>query len=115
MSRDYYYLNNYNSRGKMGISHEAFTTIVETATNNVVGASVNNKRKKTTLFQMKNPVKVTFRKDGKLDILIDVSIKKGIAVDLVCSNIQNSVADALMMMCETIPFNIRIKVSSIIQ
>lgn len=114
MSRDFYYLNNYSKRGDMGISHKAFTTIVETATNNVTGAAVVNKRKKNVLFQMKNPVKVTFRKDGKLDILLDVSVKKGASVEKVCSDIQNNVADALMMMCETIPFNIRIKVSSII-
>ncbi len=98
----------------MGISRDAFTTIVETATKNVSGASLNNKKKKTTIFQMKNPVKVAFRKDGKVDILIDVSIKKGISVDNVCSDIQNNVADALMMMCETIPFSIRFKISSII-
>ncbi len=111
MNRDYYYLNNYSPYGLMGISHRAFMTIVETATNNVVGASVKNRRK-VAIFQMANPVKVYFRKDGKVDINLDVSIKKGESVNTVCNNIQNSVADSLLMMCETVPFNINIKVSS---
>lgn len=112
MSRDYYYLNNYSPYGSMGISHRAFITIVETATNHVAGASVNN-RKKVAIFQMANPVKVYFRKDGKVDINLDVSVKKGESVNEVCSNIQDSIADSLLMMCETVPFNINIKVSSI--
>lgn len=113
MSRDFYFLNNYSPYGSVGISHRAFITIAEIATNHVVGAAVISK-KKNILFQMTNPVKVYFRKDGKVDIQLDVSIKKGASVKDVCLNIQNSVADSIMMMCETVPFNVHIKVSSII-
>ncbi len=96
----------------MGISHRAFITIVETATNHVSGASVFKSRK-NAIFKMTNPVKVFFRKDGRIDINLDVSIKKGESVGEVCTNIQNSVADALLMMCETVPFRVHIKVSSL--
>lgn len=113
MARDFYLLNNYSPYGNVGISHRAFTTIAETATNHVVGAAVTSK-KKNSIFQMTRPVRVMFRKDGKVDIQLDVSIKKGESVKDVCLNIQNSVADAVMMMCETVPFNVHIKVSSII-
>lgn len=112
MSRDYYLLNNFSPYGTMGISHRAFITIVETATNHVSGASVSKSRK-TAIFKMANPVKVYFRKDGRIDINLDVSVKKGESVGQICNNIQNSVADALLMMCETVPFNVHIKVSSI--
>lgn len=121
MSRDYYFLNNFSPYGTMGISHRAFITIVETATNHVSGASVFKSRK-NAIFKMTNPVKVFFRKDGRIDINLDVSIKKGesvgevctnIQIGEVCTNIQNSVADALLMMCETVPFRVHIKVSSL--
>lgn len=113
MAREFYLLNNYSPYGNVGISHHAFIRLAEIATNNVTGAAVANK-KKNFIFQMTNPVKVYFRKDGKVDIQLDVSIKKGESVKDVCLNIQNSVADAIMMMCETVPFNVHIKVSSII-
>lgn len=113
MSRNYYLLNNYSPYGKIGISHRAFTRIAEIATNHVAGAAITSK-KKAAIFQMTNPVKVYFRKDGKVDIQLDVSIKKGESVKNVCLDIQNNVADAIVMMCEAVPFNVHIKVSSII-
>lgn len=112
MSRDYYLLNTFSPYGTMGISHRAFTTIVETATNHVSGASVF-KGRKASVFKMTNPVKVFFRKDGRIDINLDVSVKKGESVGEICTNIQNSVADALFMMCEAVPFSVHIKVSSL--
>ncbi len=114
MSRDYYYLNNYSNYGIVGISRKSFTRIAELATNHVAGATVRRKGKKAiSLFQMANPVQVAFRKDGKVDISVDVTIKKGVSVTEVCADIQNSVADSILMMCETVPFTVQVKVSAI--
>lgn len=71
------------------------------------------KAAKASVFKMTNPVKVFFRKDGRIDINLDVSVKKGESVGEICTNIQNSVADALFMMCEAVPFSVHIKVSSL--
>ncbi|MDD5885110.1 MAG: Asp23/Gls24 family envelope stress response protein [Erysipelotrichaceae bacterium] len=112
MASEYYYLNHYSNRGKMGIARKAFTQIATIATNQVQNASVASRNKKF-LFHLDRPVSVVFRKDGKVEIKLDVSIKRGVPVKDVCADIQNHVADAILMMCETVPFSIEIKVSAL--
>lgn len=111
MKRDYYCLNNYAQNGMMGISRRSFETIATMAANEVKGASV--KMRKSRFFTLEHPVKASFRKDGKVDLNLDVSLAKGSSVKDVCLEIQEAVASAVTMMCETIPFTIQIKVLSI--
>ncbi|MCH3908779.1 MAG: Asp23/Gls24 family envelope stress response protein [Bacilli bacterium] len=111
MKRDYYYLHNYQSKGAIGISRHAFETIATIAANQVKGASVSTK--KGRLFNLEHPVKASFRKDGKVDFNLDVNIKSGANVKDVCLQIQEGVASAITMMCETVPFGIEIKVVSV--
>lgn len=111
MKRDYYYLNNYKGGGEMGISRRAFESIATVAANEVVGATVS--KRKTRLFSLEHPVKSSFRKDGKVDLNIDVTIAKSANVKDVCLQIQEGVASAITMMCETVPFGIEVKVISV--
>jgi uncharacterized alkaline shock family protein YloU len=111
MKRDYYYLNNYQSKGAIGISRHAFETIATVAANQVEGASVRSKRSR--LFNLEHPVKAFFRHDGKVDLNLDVAIASGTNVKEVCVQIQERVASAISIMCETVPFAIEIKVVSV--
>ena len=111
MKRDYYYLNNYTNGGEMGISRHAFESIATMAANEVEGATVS--KRKTRLFDLEHPVKASFRKGGKVELQLDVTIQKGESVKDICLQIQEGVASAITMMCETVPFSIEIKVISV--
>lgn len=111
MSRDYYFLNNYKNGGTMGISRRSFETIATKAADGVKDARVS--RQKSRLFHLAHPVNASFRKDGKVELQIDVSISGGAPVKDVCLHIQEAVASAISMMCETVPFGIEIKVVAV--
>jgi uncharacterized alkaline shock family protein YloU len=112
MRNGYAAINNFSKLGEMGISHRAFETIAQIAANNVSGAHV--KEKSSSAFSLDKPVKATIRKDGRrVDIHLDVIIKKGANVDDVCRSIHEEVASAIQMCCETIPFEIQTRVVAI--
>lgn len=111
MNRDYYYLNNYSGAGLMGISRRAFESIATTAANEVEHAKVAHRNSR--LFQLSHPVKASFRKNGKVELNIDVSISKGAEVHAVSLAIQEAVASAISMMCETVPIAVEIKVVTV--
>jgi uncharacterized alkaline shock family protein YloU len=111
MKSGYVEINNYNRLGQMGISHVALEHIASIATDEVEGASV--KKRSKNLFNLDRPVYATIRKDGMVDIHIDVVMKMGADVKKVCLQIQNSVSDAITMMCETIPFAVKVKVVNV--
>jgi uncharacterized alkaline shock family protein YloU len=111
MKRDYYYLHNFTQNGTMGISRRCFETIATLAANEVKGASV--KMRKSRFFTLEHPVRASFRKDGKVDLNLDVSLAKGSSVKDICLEIQEAVASEITMMCETVPFTIQIKVVSV--
>lgn len=112
MANNYVILNNFNSTGKVGISRAAIETIASKAVNEVKEASVAKSRQ--GLFKVKGPASVAFRKDGRVDIRLEVTISKDAKVKDVCLEIQESVASAVTMMCETVPFSIKIKVVGLI-
>ncbi|MCR4562211.1 MAG: Asp23/Gls24 family envelope stress response protein [Bacilli bacterium] len=113
MKRDYYYLNNYKNRGEMGISRHAFEQIAMIATNQITGANVYDKRKKKFIFSLNKPVYCSFRMNGQVAFNIDVNVKMGVDIQKVCINIQEAVANAVTMMCETVPFSVEVKVLSV--
>jgi uncharacterized alkaline shock family protein YloU len=111
MSSDYVVVDNLNNAGTMGISRKALENIASLATNGVKGATVSKSRAR--LFNLSRPVYAYIRKDGRVEIHLDVNIKSGAQVKDVCLKIQEDVASAITMMCETVPFRIQIKVVSI--
>jgi uncharacterized alkaline shock family protein YloU len=111
MRSGYVGINNYSKLGQMGISHRAFETIASIAANKVQGASV--KKTSSRLFNLDKPVSTTIRKDGRVDIHLDVVLRKKTDVNKVCLEIQEEVTNSITMMCETIPFKVQIKVVSV--
>lgn len=108
MSSSYYYLNSYQKRGKMGISRKAFEDIATLAASGLQGVSVN--KRSNSFFNLTSPVRAIFRKDGRVEVQIEVSLKKDSPVHDICLKIQEAIASAISMMVETVPVSIAVHV-----
>ena len=108
-TRDYILINNYSRQGAMGISRQAIATIASSAVTSVRGAQVSSRR---APFTIDSGVKVSFDKDGKAIVKIDVIIAPNseIPVTKVCRQIQEEVASAITLMCDTVPYDVKINV-----
>ena len=119
--RDYIIINNYSGLGAIGISRRAIEAVALSCVSNVKGAAVVGKGKKPAkkgraldvLFALPSGVKVSLSKDGQAEIKIDVSIQKGVNVASICRDIQKEVAQGVSMMCDTVPFSVKVKVVQI--
>ncbi len=72
-----------------------------------------SKKKKMSIIELSKPVKATIRKNGRVDIRLEVVLKKGENVKSICDAIRENVSNSIQMMCETIPFNVEINVNGI--
>ena len=112
MASDYYYLNNYRNAGKIGISRRAFASIATIAADSVEGATVR-RRKNSSSWSLSEPVKATFHSDGRVELSLQVAMKKGLDVHATCLMIQERVANAVSMMSEAVPFGVTVRVVSV--
>ena len=113
---DFYYLNNYQQAGKMGISRKAFENIVTIASNNLQHVKINNYGEALTrlgtIISAVRPVKAFFKKDGRVDFMLDVVVGDNVtAIADLCTTIQEEVSNSVSMMCETVPVSVEIHVS----
>jgi len=108
---DYFKIKNYSKSGEIAISRRVFEDIASDATNRVKGASVSRQRKNS--FYLTRPVQVSFRKNGQVEVAIQITLKKDENVAEVCKRIQEEVSSSLMAYCESVPFDIEIKVANI--
>ena len=100
----YIYINQYNRGGELAISRKVFARIAESA--------VSHTSLKSSI-KVKGPVKVIFKKDGKVLVGIHVSIKKGIKPTTACEELQKEIAHDLEAYVESIPFEVEISVDEI--
>lgn len=111
---DYVYIKNYSKDGEIAISRRVFEELATDAVERVSGASVIKKgKKKLNVFNLYNPVKVTFHHNGQVEIEISINVKKGENTSKVCLAIQEEVAQSLLAYTESVPFDIHLKVASI--
>ena len=115
MRSGYVEINNYKKLGDMGISHRVFEHVATIACNQVNGVVSlgNNKKKKNSAIELFRPVHATIKKNGKVEIRLDVILQKGVDVKKVCQSIEDNVTNSLQMMCETVPFSVEINVRGI--
>ncbi|MDY0214160.1 MAG: Asp23/Gls24 family envelope stress response protein [Bacilli bacterium] len=104
---EYVYIQNYNKKGTMGISHLVFDQIAEIATNEVAGATVSQRKK--SLYSLFKPVQCTIR-NGMVTVKISVKVNPRTNVKEVAREVQENVATQLNLMTELIPFNISVEV-----
>ena len=108
---DYVLIKNYSSNGKMAISRQALQSITERAVAGIPGANIAQKKKNALAnFFMMGPVRIILRSNGIADIRLEVALSAEAKVMDVCTKIQEEVAKAIQMTCETVPVSVNIKV-----
>lgn len=120
---DYIKINNYSGLGQIGISRDAIAAIASSALKEVDGVGLFSRRASkaatrsselSALLSIIDGVKVVFTKEGRAVITLDVSITTGVNVVQACEKIQESVAMAVSLMCDILPFDVRVKVVKIV-
>lgn len=109
---DYVLIKNYSHNGKMAISRQALQSITERAVAAIPGADIAQRKKTNafTAFFMTSPVKIILRSNGIADIRLEVALSSDARVMDVCTKIQEEVAKAIQVTCETVPVSVNIKV-----
>ena len=113
---EYLIIDNYSRLGKMGISRTTLKTIIAKAVSNVAGASVayrKSGKNSRASFQLAEPITVTLRKEGQVDVGIAVNLTDGVRMVDLCEKIQTEVVHAFRASIETVPVSVNIKVLSI--
>ncbi|MBR4377450.1 MAG: Asp23/Gls24 family envelope stress response protein [Bacilli bacterium] len=101
---DYIYINSSDRGGELAISRKVFARLAEAA---VGHTSLKGAAK------VKQPVKVVFKKDGRVEIGIHVTIKRGAKLTDVCLELQKEIAHALEVYVEAVPFEIEVSVDEV--
>lgn len=99
----------------MGIARHAIETLTAIAACTVKDVQVTPQGERNRLFLLEHPVKAYFRKDGRIELHLDVTIKNNplLSVRDACLKIQEAVAKAVSSACETVPFSIDVKVVAV--
>ena len=101
---DYININQYSSNGELAISRKVFARLAE--------AAVGHTSLKGSI-KVKQPVKVVFMKDGRVEVGVHVVIKKGIKLTEACLELQKEIAHALEVYVEAVPFEIEVSVDQV--
>ena len=107
----YVYIQNYQKAGTIGISSYSFKQIAENACNTVEGVRLDKDSNSGT-WSLSKPITVIIKDDTKVDINISISITGKLNVHQTAVKIQEAVAERLMIVAETVPFRINVKVVS---
>ena len=111
---DYVYIDNYSNKGKIAISLNVFDALVTNALNNVSGISMSSAHmKRNQKIRLNRPVQTTIR-HGIVHVWVAVDVTKGTNLQDVTRNIQEEITNAFLMTTEQVPFDVAVKVISII-
>ena len=112
-SKDFFFIKNYSSHGDMAINRHAFEDIALNVIKKIKGVKPFNGQGASKSFKMYRPIVCNITKDNKVDLNIDISIKKSIDIKSTCIKIQEEVNNALILSCETVPIKVNINVANI--
>ena len=111
---DYIYIDNYAKKGKIAISQSVFDSLVSGALANVQGIALSNAHmKKNQKLRLNRPVQTTIR-HGIVHVWVAVDVTKGTNLQDVTHNIQDEITNAFLIATEQVPFDVQVKVISII-
>ena len=111
---DYVYIENFANKGKIGISLNVFDALVTNALSNVSGISMSSAHmKKNQKIRLNRPIQTTIR-HGIVHVWVAVDVTKGTNLQEVTHNIQDEITNAFLMATEQVPFDVQVKVISII-
>lgn len=121
--RDFLTIRNHSGMGEIGISRMALAAIARRAAEDVTGTQVLAKKGKLRALLGRNDdtfsiapdgVRVVFAKEGKALISMEVSLPRNVEVAKTCIAIQESVANHFALMCDTVPFDVQVRVAHIV-
>ena len=101
---DYIRINEYEKGGELSISRKVFARLAI--------AAVDHTSCKSSI-KVKEPVKVIFKKDGRVMVSVHITVKKGAKALEVCEELQKEIAHALEVYVESVPFEVEISVDEI--
>ncbi len=115
-------IHNHSGLGVLGISRFAMAAIARRAAEDVTGTKVlPSKKGIRSLFGREDNfsiapegVRVVFSKEGRALIKMEVSLPRNVEVAKTCIAIQESVANNLALMCDTVPFDVQVRVAHIV-
>ena len=111
---DYIYIENYSKKGKIAISQSVFDSLVMNALNNVSGISLSSAHmKKNQKIRLNRPVQTTIR-HGIVHVCVAVDVVKGTNLQDVTKDIQDEITNTFLIATEQVPFDVQVKVISII-
>lgn len=111
---DYIYIDNYAKKGKIAISQSIFDSLVNTALTNVEGIALSSAHmKKNQKIRLNRPVQTTIR-HGIVHVWVAVDVVKDTNLQTVTRNIQEEIINEFLMTTEQVPFDVQVKVISII-
>lgn len=112
----YVYLEKIGNRGKMGISSQVFNVLVENSIHRVEGCSPSNKRLPASYkFRLRKHAVRTIIHRGIVHVLVFVDVKKGAKIQEVTRNIEDEINTTLLTATETVPFDVQIRVETIVE
>ncbi|HHT66945.1 MAG TPA: hypothetical protein GX010_01780 [Erysipelotrichaceae bacterium] len=110
----YIYIDNPAKRGKIGISLAVFDALATSALNNVPGISKSSAHmKRNQNIRLNRPVQTTIR-HGIVHVWVAVDVVKGTNLQEATQNIQNEITNSFLIATEQIPFDVQVKVISMI-
>ena len=111
---DYIYIDNYTKKGKIAIAQSVFDSLAATALSNVPGISLSSAHmKKDQKIRLNRPVQTSIR-HGIVHVWVAVDVVKGTNLQAVTRDIQEEIANVFLMATEQVPFDVQVKVISII-
>ena len=111
---DYIYIDNYAKKGKIAISQTVFDILAATALSNIQGISLSSAHmKKDQKVRLNRPVQTSIR-HGIVHVWVAVDVVKGTNLQVVTRDIQEEIANVFLMATEQVPFDVQVKVISII-
>lgn len=112
----YIYISNNAKKGKLAISSEVFDKLAAKAISAIPGISFSKKIKKEDQlhrFRLNRPIETTIHHDI-VHVWVAVDVAKGVDLQEISFAIQNSIKDTFLEFTESIPFDIQVKIESII-
>ena len=111
---DYIYIDNYAKKGKIAISQHVFDSLVYSALANVSGIALSSAHmKKNQMIRLNRPVQTTIIR-GIVHVWVAVDVVKGTNLQEVTKTIQDEITNAFLVSTEQVPFDVQVKVISII-
>ena len=111
---DYIYIDNHAKKGKIAIALTVFDSLATTALSNVPGISLSSAHmKKDQKIRLNRPVQTSIR-HGIVHVWVAVDVVKGTNLQVVTRDIQEEIANSFLVATEQVPFDVQVKVISII-